>query len=46
VHHQQALVIINPLGAPGAAVLNFANAVQADIKRKFGVLLEIEPQIV
>ena len=46
VHHQQALVIINPLGATGKAVLEFAKAVQADIKRKFGVLLEIEPQLV
>ena len=46
VHHAQALVIINPRGAPGKSVLRFALAVQSDIKRKFGVLLEIEPQLV
>ena len=46
VHHAQALVIINPMGATGKSVLRFATAVQADIQRRFGVLLEIEPQLV
>lgn len=45
VHQAQALVIINPERRPGSQVLNFARAVQADIKEVFGVELEIEPRI-
>ena len=45
VHQQQALVIINPHRQNGAAVLQFARAIQADIKHKFGLDLEIEPRI-
>lgn len=46
VHQSQALVIINPEGADGTAVLNFARAVQKDIYEKFSVRLEIEPQLI
>ena len=45
VHHQQALVIINPEHKSGAQVLAFAKAIQADIQAVFGVVLEIEPSI-
>ena len=45
VHQAQALVIINPQKQNGAAVLAFASAIQADIKLKFGLDLEIEPRI-
>lgn len=46
VHQDQALVIVNPQGADGKTVLGFARAVQKDIHEKFGVQLEIEPQLI
>jgi UDP-N-acetylmuramate dehydrogenase len=45
VHKDQALVITNPLRRPGQSVVNFAIAVQDDIRTKFAVELEIEPRI-
>ena len=46
VHRDQALVIINPDKVSGTKVLNFARTIQADIRAKFGIDLEIEPRIV
>lgn len=46
VHQDQALVIINPDGASGAEVVAYAAAIQADIKDKFGVQLEVEPNLI
>ncbi|MFT5572204.1 MAG: UDP-N-acetylmuramate dehydrogenase [Cryomorphaceae bacterium] len=45
VHQEQALVITNPLHRPGRCVVNFALAIQQDIRQKFAVKLEIEPRI-
>jgi UDP-N-acetylmuramate dehydrogenase len=45
VHQAQALVIINPRRQNGQFVLEFARAIQADIKIQFGLDLEIEPRI-
>lgn len=44
MHHQQALVLCNPQKKSVGEVLNFAAEVQQDIKNKFAVDLEIEPQ--
>ncbi|NNC99157.1 MAG: UDP-N-acetylmuramate dehydrogenase [Gammaproteobacteria bacterium] len=46
VHQAQALVITNPQGASGAAILRFARAIQSDIKARYNVFLEIEPQLI
>lgn len=45
VHQEQALVLVNPEKRPGRSVLNFAHAIQADVKDTFDVDLEIEPRI-
>lgn len=44
VHESQALVLINPSAKPLADILHFASQVQADVQKKFGIQLEIEPQ--
>jgi UDP-N-acetylmuramate dehydrogenase len=44
VHSQQALVLTNPQRLPLKQVLAVAHAIQADVERKFGVALEVEPQ--
>ena len=44
VHDKQALVIVNPLKRSGEVVLEFADQIQNDIKKRFDVLLEIEPR--
>ncbi|MEM7357573.1 MAG: UDP-N-acetylmuramate dehydrogenase [Pseudomonadota bacterium] len=46
VHKEQALVITNPYGASGSAVLKYAQAIQQDIVEKFQIHLEIEPQLI
>ncbi len=46
VHQKQALVITNPCSEKGSTVLSYANAIQKDIREKFGIHLEIEPKIV
>ena len=46
VHEKQALVIINRGGASGADVLKLAQAIQEDVRQRFGVTLEIEPVLV
>lgn len=45
VHSQQALVLVNHGGATGAEVLALAQRIQADIEARFGVTLEIEPNV-
>ena len=45
VHRQQALVLVNYGGATGAQLLALARRIQADIQARFGVSLEIEPNI-
>jgi len=46
VHDQQALVLVNSGNASGAELLTFANKICADIKRRYGVALEIEPVVI
>jgi len=46
VHPQQALVLVNHGGGSGADLLQFANTLCEDIKRRYGVVLEIEPVII
>jgi len=45
VHQSQALVVVNPEKRSGTKVLEFAALIQTDIKHKFDVDLEIEPQV-
>lgn len=45
MHEHQALVLINPGGASGNEILNFAASVTQSVKDKFMVILEIEPVI-
>lgn len=46
VHQQQALVVINPNRQTGAAIQQFAQAIQLDIKQRYDVVLEIEPRLI
>jgi UDP-N-acetylmuramate dehydrogenase len=46
VHENHALVVVNHGGATGADIWQLAQAVQADVKSKFGVDLEAEPRVV
>ena len=46
VYPKQALVLVNNGGARGAEVLALARAIQADVRERFGVLLEPEPVMV
>lgn len=45
VHRQQALVLVNHSQGSGADILTLAAAIQADIKHKYDVMLEVEPRI-
>ncbi|UFH50220.1 UDP-N-acetylmuramate dehydrogenase [Pseudomonas sp. KNUC1026] len=45
VHALQALVLVNHGGATGAQVLGLAERVQADVRERFGVMLEMEPNV-
>jgi len=45
MYAKQALVLINLGGATGADVLRLARAVQADVRDRFGIELEMEPVI-
>jgi UDP-N-acetylmuramate dehydrogenase len=42
VYRHQALVVVNLGGATGREVLDFAQAVVASVKEKFGVCLNME----
>ena len=46
VYSKQALVIINLGGAKGYEVLEFAHAVIASVKEKFGVELSMEVNVI
>ena len=43
MHARQALVLVNPGHRPGEHVLDYAERIQQDIERRFGVTLEREP---
>lgn len=45
VHAHQALVLVNYGQATGSQLLSLARRIQADITTKFGVTLEIEPNV-
>ncbi|MNN80505.1 UDP-N-acetylenolpyruvoylglucosamine reductase [compost metagenome] len=45
VHELQALVLVNYGGASGRQLLALAQRIQADIRARFGVDLEIEPVV-
>ena len=46
VHAKQALVLVNYGTASGAQILQLAAQIQADIKQRFAVDLEIEPNVI
>ncbi|AVO51487.1 UDP-N-acetylmuramate dehydrogenase [Ectopseudomonas mendocina] len=45
VHRLQALVLVNYGGASGEQLLQLAQRIQADVLTRFGVVLEIEPNV-
>jgi UDP-N-acetylmuramate dehydrogenase len=45
MHNQQALVLVNHGGATGAELITHARKVQESVKEKFGVVLEMEVNI-
>ena len=46
VYERQALVLVNRGEARGAEVLTLAQAIQASVFARFGVMLEPEPVVV
>lgn len=46
VHQQQALVLVNYGGARGAEIMALAQDISEDIFNRFGVILEMEPQVI
>lgn len=46
VHARQALVLINHANGSGQDILDLARAIQADVEKTFGVMLEIEPLVI
>ncbi len=46
VHRQQALVLVNYGQATGKQILELASEIQADVAGRFGVRLEVEPNII
>ncbi len=45
VHDRQALVLVNLGGATGQEILELSQAIQQDVLKKFGVVLELEVQV-
>jgi UDP-N-acetylmuramate dehydrogenase len=45
VYENQALVLVNHGGGTSTDILNLAKSIQMDVQNKFGVQLEIEPNI-
>lgn len=45
IHEQQALVLTNPKRASAEAVLAAAEAIRTDVEARFGIELEMEPQV-
>lgn len=45
VHQQHALVLVNHGSASGRQILALAQRIQADVRARFGVDLEIEPRV-
>lgn len=45
VHERQALVLVNHGGATGGEVIAFAHKVQAEVRRKFGIEIDTEVNI-
>ena len=45
VHRDQALVLVNLGGARGADVMGLAEDIRRDVQEKFGISLEMEPQL-
>ncbi|MCB1616223.1 MAG: UDP-N-acetylenolpyruvoylglucosamine reductase, partial [Pseudomonadales bacterium] len=46
VHTDQALVLVNYGDATGAELLALAGEIEKDINHRFGVKLEIEPDVI
>ncbi len=46
VHHRQALVLVNKGGASGEEVLRLCETVKADVRRKFGIEIHSEVNII
>ncbi|MBQ6228566.1 MAG: UDP-N-acetylmuramate dehydrogenase [Prevotella sp.] len=46
VHHRQALVLVNKGGATGEEVLRLCETVKADVRRKFGIEIHSEVNII
>jgi UDP-N-acetylmuramate dehydrogenase len=46
VHHNQALVLVNYGNASGNQIISLARKIQASVMEKFGVLLEMEVNII
>lgn len=45
VHRDQALVLVNLGGARGADIMGLAADIQRDVQHRFGINLEMEPQL-
>ena len=46
VHPNQALVLVNYGGAKGAEVYHLAKQIQADVNNRFGVMLDMEVNVI
>ncbi len=46
MHHRQALVLVNKGGATGEEVLRLCETVKADVRRKFGIEIHSEVNII
>ncbi len=46
VHPNQALVLVNYGGATGQEVLNLAKQIQMDVKHQFGIMLDMEVNVI